>query len=221
VIDVDLSPDVLSALRAFADAGAAPQRCDADVITSAIRWSVSRMLADELSGSVRPWNLPALRRRAADLGEVTSARAVSVGEHVLVAELLPGGQRLLYRGVDDDWRLVRFVDGDDLSLRPETTHRVELSGWGPDSVLAALGIEKPDTVNLEIVDEYQGQGQTETSHRYQWVDRDGRSIVAEEITNEIFDGATPRWSYVRGVIIDGERGVLLHGDDGSALVIEG
>ena len=43
-------------------------------------------------------------------------------------------------------------------------------------------------------------------------------IPAEQIKNEIFDGAT---TYVRGVIIDGDRGVLLHGRDDSALVIEG
>ena len=64
------------------------------------------------------------------------------------------------------------------------------------------------------------QGETETSHCYQWTDG-GRSILAEEIKNEIFDGATPYTTYVRGVIIDGDRGVLLTGGDDSALVIEG
>ena len=48
-----------------------------------------------------------------------------------------------------------------------------------------------------------------------------QSILAEEIKNEIFDGATPYTTYVRGVIIDGDRGVLLTGGDDSALVIEG
>jgi hypothetical protein len=65
----------------------------------------------------------------AGLGEVASARAVSVDEDVLVAELLPGRQRIVFRGVDDEWRLVRFADGDDVSIRPETTRRVELHGW--------------------------------------------------------------------------------------------
>ena len=56
--------------------------------------------------------------------------------------------------------------------------------------------------------------------RYQWIVGDG-SILAEEIKNEIYDGATPYSTYVRGVIIDGDRGVLLTGRDDSALVIEG
>jgi hypothetical protein len=49
----------------------------------------------------------------------------------------------------------------------------------------------------------------------------GRSILAEEVKNEIFDGATPSSSYLRGVIIDGDRGVLLTGTGDSALVTEG
>jgi hypothetical protein len=47
------------------------------------------------------------------------------------------------------------------------------------------------------------------------------AILAEEVKNEIFDGATPYSTYVRGVIIDGERGVLLTGKGDSAMVIEG
>jgi hypothetical protein len=138
----------------------------------------------------------------------------------LVAELLPGGQWIVFRGVDDEWRLVRFADGDDVSIRPEATHRVELHGWGPDSVLAALGIAKPKGVDLEVVSEDLGQGETETRYRYQWT-KGGRSILAEEIKNEIYDGATPYTTYVRGVIVDGDRGVLLTGRDDSALIIEG
>jgi len=137
-----------------------------------------------------------------------------------VAELLPGGQRIVLRGVDDEWRLLRFADDDDVSIRPETTVRVDLHGWGPDSVLAALGIAKPDGVELEVVSEDLGQGETQTRYRYQWRDG-GRSIQAEEVKNEIYDGATPYTTYVRGVIIDGDRGVLLTGRDDSALVIEG
>ena len=37
----------------------------------------------------------------------------------------------------------------------------------------------------------------------------------------MYDGATPYSTYVRGVIIDGDRGVLLTGSGDSALVIEG
>ena len=55
---------------------------------------------------------------------------------------------------------------------------------------------------------------------YQWTE-DGRSILAEEVKNEIYDGATPYSTYVRGVIVDGDRGVLLTGRDERALSIEG
>ena len=127
---------------------------------------------------------------------------------------------MVFRGVDDEWRLVRFADDDDVSIRPETTRRVELRGSAPDSVLAALGIAKPDGVELEVVSEDLGQGETQTRYRYQWTEG-GRSILAEEVKNEIYDGATPYSTYVRGVIIDGDRGVLLTGRDDSALIIEG
>jgi hypothetical protein len=79
---------------------------------------------------------------------------------------------------------------------------------------------KPDGVDLEVVSEDLGQGETETSYRYQWTEG-RRSILAEEIENEIYDGATPYTTYVRGVIVDGDRGVLLTGRDDSALVLEG
>ena len=73
---------------------------------------------------------------------------------------------------------------------------------------------------MQVTDEYLGQGETETKHRYEWTDG-GRSILAEQVKNEIFDGATPYSTYVRGVIIDGAHGLLLTGDGDSALVIEG
>jgi len=145
---------------------------------------------------------------------------VSVDENVLVAELLPSAQRIVFRGVDDEWRLVRFADGDDVSILPETTRRVELRGSAPDSVLAALGVTRPDKVELEVVSEYLGEGETRTCYRYQWSE-DGRSILAEEVKNEVYDGATPYSTYVRGVIIDSDGGVLLTGKDDSARIIEG
>jgi hypothetical protein len=220
LISVELAPEVVASLRTMKDRGTPPPRCHKGVVQSAIAGGVRRLIDGALSGGVRPWDLAELQRRAAALGEVSSARAVSVDEDVLVAALLPRGERIVFRGVDDEWRLLRFADDGDVSIRPETTRRVELRGWGPDSVLAALGIAKPDGVGLEVVSEDLGQGETETSYRYQWSDG-GRSILADEIKNEIYDGATPYSTYVRGVIVDGDRGVLLAGRDDSALIIEG
>jgi antitoxin component of MazEF toxin-antitoxin module len=219
LITVELAPNVHTSLRVMKDRGTPPPRCHAGVLQSAIAGGVRRMLDDTLPAGVRPWDLPALQRRAAELGEVSAARAVFVDENVLVAELQPGGQRIVFLGDDDEWRLVRFVDGGDVHIRPETTRRVELAGSAPDSVLRALDVTKPDDVELEVVSEDLGQGQTETSRRYQW-NEGSRSILAEEVTNGINDGATPYTTYVRGVIVDGDRGALLIGRDDSALIIE-
>lgn len=220
MIPVELAPDVSAALRAMKDRGTPPPRCHSGVIKSAIAGVVRRLVDNDVSGIVRPWDLPELQRQAAGLGDVSAARVVSVDENRLVAELLPGGQRIVLRGVDDEWRLVRFADGDDVSVRSETARRVELGGSAPDSVLAALGITKPDDVELEVLSEYLGEGETKTVYRYQWSE-DGRWILAEEVKNEIYDGATPYSTYVRGVIIEGDGGVLLTGKDNCALIIEG
>jgi hypothetical protein len=63
--------------------------------------------------------------------------------------------------------------------------------------------------------------ESESRHGYQWTGAGGRMVLAEEIKKEIFDGATPYSTYVRGVVIDGDRGVLLTGRDHSAIVTEG
>jgi hypothetical protein len=220
LIDVDLAPEVLASLRAMKDRGTPPPRCHKRPIRNAIANALRWLVNGELHGKVRPWDLPGLQRGAAELGEVSAVRAVSVDDDVLVAKVVPGGQRIVFRGVDDEWRLVRFAAGDDLTLRPETTRRVELHGSAPESVLVALGVVKPDGVELEVVSTDLGQGETKTVHRYQWTDG-GRSILAEEVKTEIYDGATPYWTYVRGVIVDGDRGVLLTGNGDGAVVIEG
>lgn len=221
MIPVELAPEVVAAVRRMRDRGEQPPRCHDGVIQSAIAGAVRRLVDDSLNGVVRPWDLPELQRRAASLGDVSGASVVFVDANALVAELFPGGERIVLRGVDDGWRLVRFADGDDFSVHPESTRQVELHSSGPDAVLAALGVVKPDGVELEYSSEDLGQGETEYRHGYRWTDDTGRSILAEEVKNEIFDGATPYSTYLRGVIIDGDRGILLTGRDDNALITEG
>jgi hypothetical protein len=48
-----------------------------------------------------------------------------------------------------------------------------------------------------------------------------RIELAEEVKNEIYDGATRHSTYVRGVIVDSGRSVLLTGRDDSSLIIGG
>ena len=63
-------------------------------------------------------------------------------------------------------------------------------------------------VELEVVSAYLGEGEGD------------RSILAGEVKNEICSGASPYSTYVRGLIVDGDRGVLLTGRDDSALIVE-
>jgi hypothetical protein len=48
-----------------------------------------------------------------------------------------------------------------------------------------------------------------------------RSFLAEEVKTEMFDGAAPYSTYVRGMITDSDRGVLLIGRGDNAVAIEG
>jgi hypothetical protein len=219
VTPVDLAQEVLASLRAMKDHGTPAPRCHKGPIRSAIANAVRWLLDNDLATKVRPWDLPALQRHAAAVGEVSSARAVSVDENVLVAELLPGGQRILFRGADDGWRLVRFVEGDDVSLRPETIRSVELAGWGPDAVLRVLGIVKPDGVRMETTTEFDGQA-TVTIDRYEWAEY-GRTVLAEHVKRDPYDGVSPYSMLVRGVVIEGDRGALLAGSDDRVVLIEG
>jgi hypothetical protein len=88
---------------------------------------------------------------------------------------------------------VRPARGADYSLQPKFARTVALDGSGPDAVLAAPGaIVKPDDVERQYSSEDLGQGETEYRDGYRWTDDAGRTILAEEIKNEIFDGATHR-----------------------------
>ena len=195
-----------------------PKRLSENVIRRDVGTAVSALLTGELDGKVRPWDLPALL--AEPVGDVTSAVVQSADLDALVVGLEPGGMRVVLRGVDDGWRLVRFVDGDDAALRPETVRTVPLTGSGPDAVLAALGVTRPEGVEMQIDDEDLGQGETRTVHRYEWTDGP-RHIVAEEIKTEIFDGATPSSRWLRGAIVAGARGSLVYGRGDTATLVEG
>jgi hypothetical protein len=219
-----LAPEVIAAVRSMRDTGEVPLRCNKGPVRTAVAAAVRALCEDELGPRVRPWDLSALRRRAAGLGEVTAAVAVYVDDAVLVAELLPGGDRVVLRGVDDGWRLVRFLDAvevsEDVLLAPETTQEIILDGFSPEAVLTALGVAKPDDVELEVASADLGHGETETRYRYLFTDN-GRSILAEEIMSEIFDGAAPGARYLRGVMIDRGRGALLTANRDRAELIRG
>ncbi|MGW0158171.1 hypothetical protein ACWDUN_02510 [Mycobacterium sp. NPDC003323] len=221
---VELAPEVVAAIRSLRDGDEVPLRCHKGPIRTAIAAAVRALCADDLGSRVRPWDLSALRRVAADLGEVAGATALYVDESVLVAQLHPSGQRIALRGVDDGWRLVRFLDAAEepaqVDLPVETTREIELDTLSPEAVLTVLGIAKPDDVELDIDSEDLGQGQTETRYRYLFTDN-GRSVLAEEVTSEIFDGATPGSRWVRGVVIDRGRGVLLTANRERAVLIQG
>ncbi len=221
---VDLAPEVISALRRMRDAGEVPLRCNKGPIRTAVAAAVRALTTDDLGGKVRPWDLSGLRRAAAQLGPVDAATAIHVEDAVLVVRLHPGGQRIALRGVDDGWRLVRFLADserpDQVCLAPETTTEIELDTLSPEGVLGALGIVKPEDVELDIESEDLGQGETETRYRYLFTDN-GRSVLAEEVTSEIFDGATPCSRWVRGVVIDNGRGVLITANRDRALLIRG
>lgn len=149
---------------------------------------------------------------------------VHLDKDLVVAELLPGRERVVLRGVGDAWRLVRFLDAaeitDQVRLIPETTREITLAEFSPDAVLTALGVAKPDDVELDIDSEDLGQGQSETRYRYLFTDN-GRSVLAEEVKNEIFDGATPCSRYLRGVLIDGGRGTLVTASRDGAVLTQG
>lgn len=174
---VDLAPQVITALCALCDAGEIPLRCNKGPIRTAVAAAVRALNDDNLGPNVRPWDLSALRRRAAE--------------------------------ITDQVRLI-----------PETTREITLADFSPDAVLTALGVAEPDDVELDVDSEDLGQGQSETRYRYLFTDN-GRSVLAEEVKNEIFDGATPCSRYLRGVLIDGGRGALVTASRDGAVLTQG
>lgn len=122
------------------------------------------------------------------------------------------------------WRLVRFLDvseaTEEVRLAPETTREIDLAEFSPDAVLTALGVAKPADVDLDVESEELGQGHTETRYRYLFTDN-GRSVLAEEVKSEIFDGATSCSRYLRGVLIDGGRGALVTASRDGAVLTQG
>lgn len=221
---VDLAPEVITALWALREAGEVPLRCNKGPMRTAIAAAVRALNDDTLGPKVRPWDLSALRRQAAELGEVTGAVAVYLDREKLIAQLSPGRERVVLRGVGDAWRLVRFLDAaevtEEVRLAPETTREITLAEFSPDAVLTALGVAKPDDVDLDIESEDLGMGETQTRYRYLFTDN-GRSVLAEEVTSEIFDGATPSSRYLRGVLIDGGRGTLVTASRDGAVLTQG
>jgi hypothetical protein len=79
--------------------------------------------------------------------------------------------------------------------------------------------DQPDDVELEVVSKCLGEDETEASYRHRWTEGD-RSIPAEEVKNEIYDGAMRYSTYVRRVIVDGDRAALFTARDDNALIVE-
>ncbi|TLH59773.1 hypothetical protein C1S81_10175 [Mycolicibacterium neoaurum] len=220
---VDLAPEVVVALQRMRERDDVPLRCNKGPIRAAVAAAVHALAADELGARVRPWDLSALRRAAAGLGPVDGATVLFVDDDVLVAELRPDGRRIALRGDDDSWRLVRFLTTserpDAVRLSVEICREVALDGFSVEGVLAVLGIDKPDDVELDVESEKLGHGGTEIRYRYLFTDQ-GRSVLAEEVTCE-FDDAPPSSRRVRGVVIDNGRGALLTGSRDRAVLIQG
>ena len=111
------------------DRGTPLPRCHKGPIRSAIAGAVGRLLENTLDGGVRPWDLPALQRRAATLGQV------SLGTRGLCRRERVGRRAVARRRADPVPRRRRRAGcwcvsptAHDTTLRPETTRRVELHG---------------------------------------------------------------------------------------------
>ncbi|MGN7781052.1 hypothetical protein ACTJJE_16215 [Mycolicibacterium sp. 22603] len=220
---VDLAAEVVVALQRMRERDDVPLRCNKGPIRAAVAAAVHALVADDLGARVRPWDLSALRRVAVGLGPVDGAIVLSVDDGVLIAELRPDGRRIALRGVDDSWRLVRFLSASErpeaVRLPSESCREIALDRFSVEGVLAALGIDKPDDVELDVESAKLGHGETETRYRYLFTDR-GRSVQAEEVTCEL-DDAPPSSRRVRGVLIDNGRGALLTGSRDRAVLIQG
>ena len=132
----------------------------------------------------------------------------------IVVGLTPGG---FY----DRWArlLARFMP----LYMPGNPNFIVQNMAGAGSMIAmnhVFGVAKPDDVDLDIESQDLGQGHTETRYRYLFTDN-GRSVLAEEVKSEIFDGATASSRYLRGVLIDGGRGTLVTASRDGAVLTEG
>ena len=220
---VDLAPEVVVALQRMRERDDVPLRCNKGPIRAAVAAAVHALAADELGARVRPWDLSALRRAAAGLGPVDGATVLFVDDDVLVAELRPDGRRIALRGDDDSWRLVRFLAAserpDAVRLSSESRREITLDRLSVEGVLAALGIDKPDDVELDVESAKLAHGETETRYRYLFTHQ-GRSVLAEEV-NCAFDDTDLSSCRVRGVVIDNGSGALLTGSRDRAVLIRG
>jgi hypothetical protein len=61
---------------------------------------------------------------------------------------------------------------------------------------------------------------TITIDRYGWAEY-GRTVLAEHVKRDPYDGVSPYSKHVRGVVIEGDRGALLAGSDDRVVLIEG
>jgi len=153
---------------------------------------------------------------------VESARVIALSVDgdppVLVAELAPGGRRLVLRATEfptPRWRLVAVIGPDEdvppaLPERllvfplPAAARRVPDGAWVTAALIevaAVMGADiTPDRLpDPESSDEDLGMGEARRVRRWAWRRLDA-AVEVEVAVHEIYDGATPEWTSVRASV---------------------
>ena len=173
----------------------------------------------------RPWDVPKLVEEAVRIPAVAFEDVVVVdvqpdADPMTVTARLGDGARLVLRAVGDDergeWRPARVVAaGARLpAINPELSYTFPLpdGATGTDDlrwiclaledVSEALGDRISTMPGRPMTDETEelGQGETRRTRRLAWHVGPNGHLEASVSRHEIFDGATPTWSYFNGMV---------------------
>jgi len=188
---------------------------------SALRSGTREAVAD----LARPWDVPklveeAVRIPAAAFDDVVVVDVQPDADPMTVTARLGDGAHLVMRAVGDtdhgEWRPARVVAADVPvpAINPEMSYTFPLpdGATGADDlrwiclaledVSEALGDRIYTMPGRPMTDETEelGQGETRRRRRLAWdVGRSGY-VEATVSDHEIYDGATPRWSYFNGMV---------------------